>query len=131
VVGISLSDGGANQTCHFPGIYTSASINSSALAECRDGLPNSVEIQGKEVKLMTKTSDSNDSPDQSEHAPRRARLPGFITDDKIGLGDVIKRATSYVGIKPCGGCERRAAALNRWVVFKGRAQVTRVHKSIL
>jgi hypothetical protein len=22
-----------------------------------------------------------------------------------------------MGIKPCGGCERRAAALNRWVHF--------------
>jgi len=44
-------------------------------------------------------------------------LPGFITDQDVGLGDVIKRATSMVGIKPCGGCARRAAALNRWVVF--------------
>ena len=37
--------------------------------------------------------------------PHRVRLPGFISDEEIGLGDVIKRATSYVGIKPCGGCE--------------------------
>ena len=66
---------------------------------------------------MTKTSESNDSPDQSEHPPHRVRLPGFITDEEIGLGDVIKRATSYFGIQPCGGCERRAAALNRWLVF--------------
>ena len=66
---------------------------------------------------MTKASESNDSPDQSEHPPHRVRLPGFITDEEIGLGDVIKRATSYVGIQPCGGCERRAAALNRWMVF--------------
>lgn len=66
---------------------------------------------------MTKASESNDSPDQSEHRPHRVRLPGFITDEEFGLGDVIKRATSYIGIKPCGGCERRAAALNRRVVF--------------
>jgi hypothetical protein len=50
------------------------------------------------------------------------RLPGFIADDEIGLGDAIKRATSYVGIKPCGGCEGRAAALNRWMVFTGMAK---------
>ena len=50
----------------------------------------------------------------------KVRLPGFITDEDIGLGDVIKRATSAVGIKPCGGCERRAAALNRWFGFSGR-----------
>jgi len=70
---------------------------------------------------MTKSSQSTGSPDQSKHPPHRVRLPGFITDEEIGLGDVIKRATSYIGIKPCGGCQRRAAALNRWVIFTGRA----------
>ncbi len=52
--------------------------------------------------------------------PHRVRLPGFISDREIGLGDVIKSVTSSLGIKPCGGCERRAAALNRWMVFSGR-----------
>jgi len=47
----------------------------------------------------------------------RVRLPGFITEEEVGLGDVIKRVTYTLGIKPCGGCERRAAALNRWMVF--------------
>jgi hypothetical protein len=50
----------------------------------------------------------------------RVRLPGFVSDKDIGLGDTIKRATSTVGIRPCGGCERRASALNRWMVFSGR-----------
>ena len=53
-------------------------------------------------------------------APRRVRLPGFVTGDEVGLGDAIKRATSAVGIRPCGGCSQRAAALNRWMVFTGR-----------
>ena len=61
---------------------------------------------------------SDDATDKGE--PRRVRLPGFIGDEEIGLGDVIKRATQVVGIKPCGGCRRRAAALNRWMVFSGR-----------
>ena len=53
-----------------------------------------------------------------KHVPAyRVRLPGFITDEEIGLGDALKRATSYVGMRPCGGCRRRATALNRWVVF--------------
>lgn len=69
---------------------------------------------------MTKASEGNDSPGQSEHPPRRVRLPGFITDEEIGLGDVIKRATSYFGIQPCGGCEQRAVALNRRMVFSNR-----------
>ena len=49
--------------------------------------------------------------------PYRVRLPGFISDDEIGLGDVVKRVTYAIGIRPCGGCERRAATLNRWVAF--------------
>jgi len=53
----------------------------------------------------------------AKDAPHRVRLPGFIKDEEIGLGDVLKRATYAVGIRPCGGCERRAAALNRWMVF--------------
>ena len=69
---------------------------------------------------MPKARKSEKSADSSDRPPRRMRLPGFIIDEEIGLGDVIKRATSYVGIKPCGGCEGRAAALNRRVVFGGR-----------
>ena len=69
---------------------------------------------------MTKASESNDSPGQSELLPHRVRLPGFITGEEIGLGDVVKRATSYFGIQPCGGCESRSAALNRWMVLTNR-----------
>ncbi|SPE25183.1 conserved hypothetical protein [Candidatus Sulfopaludibacter sp. SbA3] len=49
--------------------------------------------------------------------PRRVRLPGFIKEEAIGLGDVVKRTTYAMGIKACGGCEKRAAALNRWISF--------------
>jgi hypothetical protein len=50
--------------------------------------------------------------------PKQLRIPvPFIQGKPIGLGDVIKRATTAVGIKPCGGCRRRAAALNQRVVF--------------
>jgi|SRR6266850_5135601 len=31
-----------------------------------------------------------------------------------GLGDVLKRCTQAVGIKPCKGCEERAEKLNTW-----------------
>jgi hypothetical protein len=64
-----------------------------------------------------KKKESTDKPDKNNPTPHRVRLPGFILDEEIGLGDVIKRTTSYLGIKPCGGCERRANALNRWLVF--------------
>lgn len=51
--------------------------------------------------------------------PIKVRLPGFISEKDIGLGDVIKRATSAIGIQPCAGCLRRAETLNQWVVFTG------------
>jgi len=55
--------------------------------------------------------------DEAGSTPYRVRLPGFIADEAIGLGDVVQRATYAIGIKPCGGCDRRAAAMNRWMVF--------------
>ena len=36
---------------------------------------------------MTKAREGNDSPDQREHPPHRVRLPGFITDEEIELGE--------------------------------------------
>jgi hypothetical protein len=60
----------------------------------------------------------SDEHDKEERNSHRIRLPGFITnDDEIGLGDVVQRVTYAMGIKPCEGCERRAAAMNRWMVF--------------
>jgi hypothetical protein len=58
--------------------------------------------------------------DGSRTPQHRVRLPGFIGEQEIGLGDLIKRMTYVAGIKPCGGCEKRAAALNRWMVVGSR-----------
>ena len=57
---------------------------------------------------------------ESDGQPYRVRLPSFISDQEVGLGDVIKRATYGFGIKPCEGCERRAGTLNRRLAFTGR-----------
>lgn len=54
-----------------------------------------------------------------DYLPHRVHLPGFILDEDVGLGSVVKRVTSTFGIRPCGGCEQRAAMLNRWLVFTG------------
>jgi hypothetical protein len=61
--------------------------------------------------------DRDNAQDAAKDEPYRVRLPGFISDEDVGLGDVVKRVTYAMGIKPCGGCEARAAALNRWVAF--------------
>jgi hypothetical protein len=61
--------------------------------------------------------DEKDSGRHSKDKAFRIRLPGFVRDEEIGLGDVVKRMTYAAGIRPCGGCEKRAAALNRRVIF--------------
>jgi hypothetical protein len=68
---------------------------------------------------MMNSRSKEETPDSAP--PRHAvRLPGFITDESVGLGDLVKRVTYLAGVKPCGGCERRAAALNRWMAFGPR-----------
>lgn len=57
---------------------------------------------------------------EPQRQPHRVRMPGFLlesTQEEVGLGDVIKKTTSFIGIRPCGGCEERAQALNRWMRF--------------
>jgi hypothetical protein len=54
--------------------------------------------------------------------PHRVRLPGFISDEPVGLGDIVKRATSSLGVRPCRPCTERAQRLNRWLVFTGRKE---------
>lgn len=69
---------------------------------------------------MKKEKANKAAPDKRAQTPYRVRLPGFIAENEIGLGDVIKRVTDAAGIKPCGGCRRRATTLNRWLVFSGK-----------
>jgi hypothetical protein len=49
--------------------------------------------------------------------PFRMRLPGFLVEEEIGLGDVVKKVTYAIGIRPCAGCEKRAVALNSWMTL--------------
>lgn len=69
---------------------------------------------------MTEQMEEDAKPDRTRGTAHRVRLPGFISGEEIGLGEVIQRATSYVGIKPCGGCLQRAQALNQWMAFTSR-----------
>lgn len=67
-----------------------------------------------------------DEPPGTSHQPsrpspaHRVHIPGFNSETEVGLGDVVKRATARVGIRPCGPCRERAASLNNWMVFHGR-----------
>lgn len=63
------------------------------------------------------TGQPSPRPDRRPTAQHKVRLPGFLVEEEVGLGEVIKKATSSAGIRPCGGCQKRAAALNRWMSF--------------
>jgi len=64
--------------------------------------------------------DDDSELDRKRSARSAVRLPGFINDDDIGLGDVVKRVSSAAGIRPCRRCDKRAEAMNSWLVFRGR-----------
>jgi hypothetical protein len=59
-------------------------------------------------------------PPRAQARPPHARLPGFISDKEVGLGDAVAHVAQRLGIRACGGCARRAAALNRLIVFTRR-----------
>ncbi len=61
--------------------------------------------------------DKADGREEVQRNVHRVRLPGFLVEEEIGLGDLFKRASYAIGIKLCAGCEKRAAALNRWMTF--------------
>jgi len=69
---------------------------------------------------MKRKQPKTESSSKKERPPFKVHLPGFIGDEEVGLGDAIKSVTSAIGIKPCGGCARRATALNRWMVISGK-----------
>ncbi len=74
-------------------------------------------MKGSKALATTGRTVVDNRPQKPAGARHHVRLPGFIKDEEVGLGDAIKRVTYAMGIKPCGGCEKRAAALNRWMHF--------------
>ncbi len=40
-----------------------------------------------------------------------------LVKDAHGLGDMVAAATAALGVKPCGGCKKRAASLNAMLQF--------------
>jgi hypothetical protein len=73
------------------------------------------ELENKCIKSPGVTQEA-ELTHKEQRQPLCLNIPGFIKEE-VGLGDVIKRVTSAVGIKPCHGCQRRATALNQWLVF--------------
>jgi peroxiredoxin len=58
-------------------------------------------------------------PSAAEGASERRafRLPfSRVPEEGVGVGDLVKRMTDVLGIKPCRGCEGRRQSWNRWVI---------------
>jgi hypothetical protein len=53
--------------------------------------------------------------------PRHILLPKSLLKGDVGLGDLVKRVTQSLGIRPCEPCKRRAARLNQVLVFSGES----------
>jgi hypothetical protein len=54
----------------------------------------------------------------NQHIQIRLRIPGLKAP--VGLGTAVARVTKSVGISPCGGCAKRAAALDKRVLLTPR-----------
>lgn len=57
--------------------------------------------------------------------PKTPRVLNPVESGEVkvrGLGDVIARATSAIGIKPCGGCKQRQETLNKLIPFNTNEQ---------
>jgi hypothetical protein len=66
------------------------------------------------------TDKQEESAGDAEKPRYRVRLPRMIVQEPVGLGDAVKRSTTLLGVRPCGGCQKRATRLNRWVGFEPR-----------
>lgn len=51
---------------------------------------------------------------QEERAPYPMPAPILDSVEKSGLGDLIAKLTAFCRIKPCDGCKRRQAFLNKF-----------------
>jgi hypothetical protein len=50
-----------------------------------------------------------------KYSIQKGKVTFHETNDKRqGPGDLIVKATSAIGIKPCGGCKQRQQQLNNW-----------------
>jgi hypothetical protein len=57
-----------------------------------------------------------------KQAKSTIQIPVPVAMDRpVGLGDIIKGLTTRLGMTPCTPCERRAATMNRYISFSGRA----------
>src|SRR5262245_57473550 len=113
---VRISDGQSarSEIARASSQWIASSLTGSAVVARLGSAPVDRDSIPSEANAVKKKEErTGDAAKSTEHQPYRVRLPRFITDEDVGLDDVIKRGTYAIGIRPCNGCERRAAALNR------------------
>jgi hypothetical protein len=75
---------------------------------------------GMQGSMDRRRSQGDETAQEPTRARHRVRLPRFVAAEQVGLGDVVKKVTTAVGVKPCSPCQGRAERLNRWVQFVPR-----------
>jgi len=78
-------------------------------------------------KMGRENSPENDT-DSGTDVKHRVQLPRFIVREPMGAGQVVKRMTRAVGMKPCAPCEQRAARMDRWLRIEPRG--LHIHSSL-
>ena len=78
---------------------------------------------GRTPGSLSRTAPVTNTASPGHRAPPRfqVRLPRFMITRDVGLGDVVKKGTSSVGIQPCSACRKRARTLNRLLRFTSRS----------
>ncbi len=90
------------------------------------GTDRTVVSPGSPYRTAQVTSLSSPGRTRGEHraGPRfQVRLPRFMIARDVGLGDIVKKGTSSVGVQPCSACRKRAGTLNRLLRFTSRSTV--------
>jgi len=63
----------------------------------------------------------NDAPDfECPHGKEWGYKPKQTVIASTGIGDTIAKITSAIGVKPCGGCQKRKEALNKLIPYKDK-----------
>jgi hypothetical protein len=65
------------------------------------------------IELDSVNRDQAEDRQAVPRQPLSIPVPGL--DRTMGLGDAAKRLTAAFGVKPCGGCKKRAEAMNERV----------------
>jgi len=81
--------------------------------------------QGELIAEIDRLLDQPETPETNAEIDRMGKMlmeQGGIqspeTEESQGLGDTIAKLIKTVGIKPCGGCNRRRKKLNQWIPYR-------------